>query len=326
MGLFSLIYRKNFVHRYDDDHIIKYFSYKDFPGLEERPVSFRTPQGLTIRGHIYSYPDKVASDKGHPKELVVFCHGLGGGHRSYMREIELICRSGYEVLSYDCIGCWESEGSDIRGISESVNDLISCIDYICSSDELKDRAIHVIGHSWGGFAAGNILNFRKENIKSITVISGFASIDTLTDAGFGGKLKPFKKYIKRFERKANGNLADCCSVDALRATDTKALLIHSRDDQMADISTGLDYVRSRISNPNVKYLEVEGKFHNPNYTEDAVAYMRQTFGEYEALVKSKKLRTLEQKKAYMADKGFLRMTEQDGKIWDKIFSHMEKAL
>ena len=162
--------------------------------------------------------------------------------------------------------------------------------------------------------------------KKQAYLSLLASIDTLTDAGFGGKLKPFKKYIKRFERKANGNLADCCSVDALRATDTKALLIHSRDDQMADISTGLDYVRSRISNPNVKYLEVEGKFHNPNYTEDAVAYMRQTFGEYEALVKSKKLRTLEQKKAYMADKGFLRMTEQDGKIWDKIFSHMEKAL
>lgn len=326
MGLFSLIYKKNFVHRYDDDHIIKYFSYKDFKDMDAKAVEFRTPQGLLIRGNIYSYPVEKLAPIYRKKDLVIFCHGLGGGHRSYMREIECICREGYEVLSYDCIGCWESEGTDIRGVSESVNDLISCIDYVSSADGLKDRSIHVMGHSWGGFAAGNILNFRRDNIKSITVISGFASIDTLTDAGFGGKLKPFKKYIMRFERKANGELADCCSVDALKNTDAKALLIHSRDDQMAAISTGLDYVRARVSNPNVEYLEVDGKFHNPNYTEDAVNYMRQTFGEYEALVHSKKLKTFDQKKAYMADKDFVRMTEQDEKIWSKIFSHMEKSL
>ncbi len=94
---------------------------------------------------------------------------------------------------------------------------------------------------------------------------------------------------------------------------------------MAAISTGLAYVRERVNNPNVTYLEVDGKFHNPNYTVDAVTYMRQTFGEYEALVKSKKLKTFEQKKAYMADKDFWRMTKQDSEVWAKIFSHMELA-
>ena len=319
MGIFSAIYRKTFVHRYDDDHIITYFSYKDFPGLEEKPVEFKTPQNLTIRGHIYSYPGE------HKDGLVVFCHGLGGGHRSYMCEIETICKEGYEVLAYDNIGCWESEGKDIRGVSESINDLVSCMDYIASTQELKDRPLHIMGHSWGGFAAGNILNFRKANIRSVTVISGFASIDTLTDAGFGGQLKPFKKLIARFERKANPDYADSCSVNAFKDTDVKVLLIHSKDDQMAAISTGLGYVRERVDNPNVTYLEVEGKFHNPNYTTDAVTYMRQTFGEYEALVKAKKLKTFDQKKAYMAEKDFWRMTKQDDEIWAKIFSHMEMS-
>lgn len=325
MGLFSIIYKKNFVHRYDDDHIIKYFFYKDFKDMDAKAVEFRTPQGLLIRGNIYSYPLEKLTPIYRKKDLVIFCHGLGGGHRSYMREIECICREGYEVLAYDNVGCWESEGKDIRGVSESINDLVSCLDYIASSDELKTREIHIVGHSWGGYAVGNILNFRKENIKSVTVISGFASIETLTDAGFGGKLKPFKKLIRRFELKVNPSYADSCSVDALKDTKAKALLIHSRDDQMAAISTGLDYVRSRINNPNVTYLAVEGKFHNPNYTTDAVTYMQQTFGEYETLVRDKKLKTVEQKKAYMADKDFWRMTEQDEDIWAKIFSHMENS-
>ena len=319
MSVFSVLYRKFFVKRYDDDNIIFHFAYTDFPGMEQRPVEFQTKQGLTVRGHIYSYPCE------HGNDLVIFCHGMGGGHRSYMREIERICRQGYEVLAYDNIGCWESDGSDIRGLSESVNDLVSCMDYIASSDELKNRNIHIIGHSWGGYAAGNILNFRTANIKSVTVISGFASIDSFTEGGFGARLKAFKKNLQNFERKANPDYADSCSVDAFKDTKAKVLLIHSKDDKMADIRTGLEYVKSRVENPNVSYLEVDGKDHNPNYTQDAVSYFREVFGEYEKLVMMRKLRTPEQKKAFLDPKDFVRMTEQDEDIWKRIFANVESA-
>ena len=94
MGLVSAIYKKAFVKRYDDDGIIHYFSHRDFEGLNAKPVSFRTPQNLLIRGYLYSY-----APVSRPAELVVFCHGMGGGHRSYMREIEVICKRGYEVLA-----------------------------------------------------------------------------------------------------------------------------------------------------------------------------------------------------------------------------------
>ncbi len=319
MGIFSMLYRKNFVHRYDDDHIIHYFSYTDFPGMAERPVEFKTPQGLTIKGHIYSYPGE------HRKDLVVFCHGLGGGHRSYMREIEFICKEGYEVLSYDIVGCWESEGKDVRGMSESVNDLVSCLDYIHQTKDLKDRGLHIIGHSWGGYAAGNILSFRQRNIRTITVISGFASLGSFADVAYGGKLKPLKRSILGFERKVNPDYALCCSVDALKETGVKVLLIQSKDDTMVPISCGLEYVRSRISNDNVSYLVVEGKYHNPNYTADAVQYMGQVFGEYNQLVKDRKLKTFEQKQAFMDQKDFIRMTEQDPEVWRSIFDLMARG-
>ena len=319
MGLAELIYKKAFVKRYDDDHIIFYFSYKDFEGLEARPVQFPTPQKLSVHGYIYSYPGARKDD------LAIFCHGMGGGHRSYMRVIEVLCRKGYEVLAYDNIGCWESEGEDIRGLSESVNDLAACMDWIEKEEDLKDRRLHVIGHSWGGFAAGNILNFRKRNIKSVTVISSFASIDSFSDAGFGGKMRMIKKSIIRHERKVNPDYADTSCVDAFKDTDAKVLWIHSRDDQMAAFSTGLQYVRERVSNPNVSYFETDGKFHNPNYTTDAVNYMRESFGTFEYLVKKRKLKTFGQKKAYMAERDFWRMTAQDPEIWNLIFTNMEKA-
>ena len=318
MGLVSAIYKKAFVKRYDDDGIVHYFSYRDFPGLNALPVSFRTPQNLLIRGYLYSY-----SPVSRPGELVVFCHGMGGGHRSYMREIELICRRGYEVLAYDNIGCWESEGKDVRGLSEGINDVVSALDFVYADDGLKDRKIHVIGHSWGGFSAGNVLNFRQKNIVSVTVISGFASIFQCSRAGFGAQMKMLIKQILKYERTVNPDYADACWTDCMKDTKVRTLLIHSTDDGMADFSTGLGYVRSNIDNPAVKYLEVSGKFHNPNYTADAVTYMQQTFGMYEALIKDKKLRTTEEKKAYMDSRDWLRMTEQDPVIWDAIFRNME---
>jgi len=319
MSVFSALYHKFFVKRYDDDHIVTHFSYKSFPGMQASDLEFKTPQGNTIRGHIYSFPDH---DR---KDLVVFSHGLGAGHRAYMREIQTLCRHGYEVLAYDNTGCWESDGKDISGVSESINCLVSCLDYIASDKDLKGRGLHIIGHSWGGYAAGNILSYRSSNIKSVTVISGFASIEIFTEAGYAGKLKMFRRNIMRFEKKANPAYAESCSADALRSTPVKCLLLHSTDDQMADIGTGLEYVRSRISNPAVSYYVTEGKFHNPNYTTDAVTYMMQVFGEYQNLVSKRKLRSFEQKKAYFADKDFLRMTVQDPEVWDVIFKHMESA-
>lgn len=319
MSIGGIIYKKAFISRFDDDGIIFYYSYKDFPGLLARPIEFRTPQGYLVKGNIYSYEN-------HDKEdLVVFCHGLGGGHRSYMREIELICQQGYEVLSYDNVGCWESEGENIRGLSEAINDLVCCMDFIAGTEGLKDRNLHVIGHSWGGYAAGNILQHRPANIKSVTVISGFASVTTVIYGGYGGKLKIFKNGIIAFEKKANPQYADSCSVDSFKDTEAKVLIIHSKDDPVCAIECGLDYVRSRVDNPNVSYLEVEGKFHNPNYTADAVAYMQQTFGEYQSLLKAKKLRTLEEKKAFMNLRDFRRMTEQDPEVWSAIFRNMENS-
>lgn len=316
MGIASFFYKKAFIKRYDDNHITHYFTYEDFPGLDAKPISFMTPQGFTVKGNVYSYPG--ANDK----DLVVFCHGIGGGHRSYMREIEYLAQNGYEVLAYDNVGCFESEGSSIRGMTESLNDLDSCLTYLQSCEKYKDRRISLVGHSWGGYAVGNILHFYK-NIYSVGILATFDSLDVVFSLGFGGKLKMFKKGIIAYERKMNPKYVDCSLSQALENTTSKVVMIQSKDDSMISLNAGLDYVKERVHNPKVRFVTVEGKFHNPNYTEDAVRYMQTTFGEYNSLVKGKKLKTLEEKQAYMDQRDWMRMTQQDPAVWQEILENLK---
>ena len=76
---------KGMMHtRYDNTDISFYFSYKDFEGLEREAYAFKSSMGHTLRGYLY-YHDQFKEDR-----LIVFDHGLGNGHRAYMKEIELM--------------------------------------------------------------------------------------------------------------------------------------------------------------------------------------------------------------------------------------------
>ena len=92
MGMITRYYKKFLIHRYDENGYIKYFSADDFEGLRQEAVSFLSGKNL-LKGYFYHY-DGCKKD-----ELIIFCHGIGGGHRSYMAEIELLCRKGYPVFT-----------------------------------------------------------------------------------------------------------------------------------------------------------------------------------------------------------------------------------
>ena len=312
MCVISALYKKLVVRRYDPDGVIKYFTYEDFPGMTAEPVAFSTPQGVELKGNIYAYPDADADS------LVVFAHGIGGGHRSYLREIELLCNEGYRVVGFDNAGCFASGGKNIRGLTESVNDLNACLNYLRSQPRFAETRVSLVGHSWGGYAVGNVLNLR-DDIHAAVVISGFVSTPEFVRLFLKGKHGLVRRGICRFERRANPDIYPLCSADALEKTSAKALVIHSRDDAMVPIACGLDFVRDRVKNPNVRYLELEGKYHNPNYSDDAVRYMRECFGAYEEQLREKRLKTDDEKRAFTAGWDYLRMTAQDEGVWKEIF-------
>lgn len=321
-----MIFEKQIVNLYkgmaytrcDDNGTAFYFTEKDFEGLRAEPYKFKSSKGHSLRGFFYSYENPIE------KRIIVFDHGFGGGHTAYMKEIELLCRNGYLVFAYDHTGCMESGGETPNGMAQSLCDLNDCINSLKANESLKNYDFSVMGHSWGGFSTLNITALHSD-ISHIVVLSGFVSVELLVNAYFGGILKPYRKSIMELERKSNPEFIKYNAVETLKNYKTKVLLIYSDNDQLCSKSVHYDALLSGLADcENVKFILEHGKGHNPNYTENAVKLLGEYVGVKNKLMKQKKLETSEQKKAFLDSFDWDAMTEQDEKVWNVIFNHLDK--
>ena len=306
-------FRNGFIRRCDDNGTAFYFSAADFPGLQQEAFSFPSSCGHRLQGYFYHYDNPISG------RLIVFDHGFGGGHRAYMKEIEMLCRHGYLVFSYDHTGCMESGGENIRGFSQSLRDLDDCLTALKTLDRCKALDISVMGHSWGGFSTANICALHPE-VSHIVVLSGFVSVELLVNQFFGGILKGYRKAILALD--PNPDHLRHNAVDSLSDTDAKVLLVYSDNDKMVNKSVHFDALKAGLSHKdNVRFLLLENKGHNPNYTEDAVKYL----GEYtSALTKEQnKLKTDAQKQTFVTSWDWVRMTAQDETVWAEIFKTLD---
>lgn len=306
-------FRANFLRRCDDTGTAYYFSAADFPGLEAEPFSFPSCKGHELKGYFYHYGNPI------PGRIVVFDHGFGGGHRSYMKEIELLCRHSYLVFSYDHTGCMESGGENIGGFTQSLVDLNDCLTALKATDRCRGLDFSVMGHSWGGFSTLNICALHPD-VSHIVVLSGFVSVKKLVESFFSGILKGYRKAILALE--TNPGFFRYNAVESLSGTDAQVLLVYSENDKMVNKAVHFDTLKNGLSHKeNIRFLLVENKGHNPNYTEDAVAYL----GQYSADVakKAKKLTTADARKAYVDSWDWHRMTAQDETVWAEIFKTLD---
>ena len=313
------MYRQNLFSRCDDMTTAYYFSTKEFPGLKSEPFSFTANAGHKLQGYFYSY------DNPKPNRLVIFDHGLGRGHTSYMREIEVIAKQGYMVFSYDHTGCVESEGANTNGFAQSLNDLDSCLKAIKKQFAENLPQITVIGHSWGGFSTLNILALHPE-IKNIVAISGLTSVERMLGQIFSGFMKGYARYIyENVEKKANPEFIKYDALETLANTDKRALIIHSADDKDVKCECHFEVLKSALGDrENLEFWLVNGKAHNPNYTEDAVKYKDEFFATLTKKLKNKELETPQQKQEFVDSYDWWRMTAQDMDVWNKIFEFIEE--
>ncbi len=309
------IYRQIAYTRQDGNGTAYYFSAEDFDGLSKTPYSFKSSKGHNLQGYFYSYDNPI------DKRIVIFDHGFGGGHRSYMKEIEKLCSHGYLVFAYDHTGCMESGGSDTNGMAQSLCDLNDCINTLKNDESFSDFDISVVGHSWGGFSTLNITAFHPD-VSHVVAISGFVSVELLVKSNFGGILKLYRKAIMRLESKSNPCYARCSAIESLSNTDVKALLIYSDNDPLCSKVAHYDALAAGLKNcDNVKLLLVSNKGHNPNYTADAVKYLGEYLGQSKKM--KKKLKTDEQKAAFVSSWDWNRMTAQDDSVWNEIFDCLD---
>ena len=309
------LYKGMMYRRCDDTETVFYFSPEHFPGLHVEPLSFKASAGHTLKGYIYHYDNPIHN------RLVVFDHGFGGGHRAYMKEIEMLCRHGYKVFSYDHTGCMESEGETPNGLSQSLCDLNDCITMIKSHAEFSGMDISVMGHSWGAFSTLNITALHPD-ISHIVAMCGFVSVPEMVKTFFSGLMKGFRTPILELEKTSNPEFVKYNAVETLSNSNTKALLIYSENDPMCK-RVHYDILSSNLINKeNVHFLFVQNKSHNPNYTEDAVKYLDE-FGKARAKLVRKKNLTQNDKSTFVSSFDWDKMTVQDENVWNSIFNHLD---
>ena len=314
--LIEKAYRSNLFIRNDNAHGIFYYSAADFPGLNAQPYEFKGDAGQILRGNFYYYDNPI------PGRLVVFDHGLGNGHRAYLREVERLAKAGFLVYTYDHTGCMCSGGESTNGFSQSLNDLDHCITTLKAEPGLADRKISVMGHSWGGFSTMNICALHPE-ITHVVSMSGFVSVELMLQQIMAGPVKGFRKHLLELETRANPDYVHFDARKSLAAADAKVLLIYSENDPTVCKAPHYNSLVAALSGKeNIRLLLVQNKGHNPNYTEDAVVYKDAFFKAYTKAAKRKHLAKPEQQKTFMARYDWDRMTAQDEQVWQQILIHL----
>lgn len=308
------VYKAQLFVRCDDIGIAYYFSHKDFPGLNAERFEFISSKNNRLVGYFYSY-------EGYDNtKLIVFDHGFGGGHRSYMKEIEKLCSFGFRVFAYDHTGCMESDGENTGGLSQSLCDLNDALNTLKSDPNVNTDDITVIGHSWGGYSTLNISALHPD-IKKIVVLSGFTSVKRMTEQNFKGFLRFYINDIIKLEGTSNPSFITYDAVETLMNSSVKALLIYSDNDHLVNKERHYDTMYNALKDKdNITFILESEKGHNPNYTREAVKYL----AEYSVAAASAAELSPIEKEKLRSSFDWDRMTEQDENVWTKIHNFLAK--
>ena len=307
------IYKSTLVKRYVESPCLKYFTHKDFPGLKAEPFTFEGNKGQRLSGCFYNYGVR---DNGR---LVVFDHGIGAGHRAYMREIEILAEQGYTVFSYDHTGCVDSEGENNVGFSQSLADLDCALKALRALPDYERALISVVGHSWGAFSTLNISALHPD-LDSCVAISGFIGVQRMIEQTFSGLMKGYRRAILDYERQTNPYYSTFDARQSLRQGNTRVLVIHSQDDPVVSAAMHFDTLKQTLpDSERVSFLKVNGKKHNPNYTKAAVELLDKMSTELRKGMKDKSLEDPVQAESFREKWDFWKMTEQDKDIWNSVF-------
>ena len=311
------MYKSMLFSRCDDTKTVFYYSNENFAGLNKEPYQFNAAAGHVLQGYIYSYNDPI------PDRIVVFDHGFGGGHRAYMKEIELLCRHGYTVFAYDHTGCMESGGETPNGLAQSLCDLNDCISTLKADKRFAGVDISVVGHSWGAFSTMNIAALHPE-ISHIVALSGFVSVQQMIKTFYAGPLKFYRRAVLELEKGSNPRFFDFDAAQSLAKSKTKALLIYSEDDKLCR-RVHYDILKEKLSGKeNIKFLLVKDKGHNPNYTKEAVKLLAEFSKARAKLLKNRELSTQEAER-FVSSFDWDKITAQDESIWKEIFAHLDDS-
>ena len=317
--LLSGIIRKKFdavLGRYDGDPAQHNFTAEDFPDLKAEPFDVRGSQGMLI-GYLYYY--------GLPNRdrLIVFDHGIGAGHRAYLREIELLAQNGYTVYSYDHTGCVESDGPGILGFAQGVNDLDHVLTAIRQEPRLSGSGVRVIGHSWGGYSAMNAAALHPE-VTHVVSLAGFLSARALVEQYLPDFAMKYSDEVMERERRINPEYADMDARESMKKSKAALLHIQSQDDPKVRFELSSQLLSDALpGRGKTIFIALDGRGHDPQRTRAAAAARTRMQTRLDTLRKKGKLEMPQEREKFRKSQDWDLITQQDELIWGRILEFLE---
>lgn len=314
----KLILNMVFGKRCEGNPKLKYFTADYFEGLNANPIEFKSNKGQTLRGNIYT--NKETKEY---KGLIVFVHGMGGGHLSYTTEINTFAKAGFIVIGYDNTGTCSSEGKNLKGFFQSVNDLKYALKFIENDKDLNKYPVSLVGHSWGAYTATQVLQF-NHNIKSVVAMSGFNSSAKIICDSAKNETKMNFDFLKPFITIINfltfGKRGIRSTSAVLKNTEVPVLLLHGDADTSVSIQNSpVVNKKLLLEKPNIKAVVYEKRVHNVYQTKQSEEYLNNTFGELSKLSKKYKGKIPEEEANKIYNNiDYKKMTEEAPEVMDTI--------
>ncbi len=247
-----------------------------------RPVSFRSGKNR-LQGYVYG--------EDHTRGLIVFAHGIGVGHETYIKELLWMVDRGWCVLAYDATGSCESEGDSTGGLVQSALDLHAALTWVESEERLSKLPVFLMGHSWGGYAAAAALWFGHD-VKASASLAGYSDplrmIAEFARANIGRAVLLLLPFVRLWMYMRHGRLGGLTAVKGIERGDIPVLLIHGTADEVVTFDTvSIAREASRLKNPNVKVLVMDAEGQNGHGSifrhAESVAYIESVEAAFGAL-------------------------------------------
>lgn len=287
------IFRKVFYKRNETDPCLK-FKRELFPNLIAEKCVFPTSNRVDLTGYFYHY------DKFDDKNVIVFAHGLGNGHTRYLDVINYLAKAGFLVFAFDFTSYDESEGKGIYSFPQGVIDLENAIKYVSTRSKYRKRKIFLLGHSWGAYSVSVVLNVYPK-VEKVVALSGFNKSEDIVKAHaeeWAGKDAPtVSPYIIFYERLHYKKYADFTAIDGFKKTKAEILIIHSKDDNVVPITSGLELYKEELKdNPRLQYLKYKDKGHGTiYYSKEGQDYFNNLQQQYKNAIKQSNIVSLDAK-------------------------------
>lgn len=199
--------------------------------------------------------------EGNEGPLLVFVHGIGYSHETYLSLITWFVDHGYPVFAPDLTASGKSGGNDRKGLIQSALDVDAVLSFLESDSRFGDMPKVLVGHSWGAFGVIGALSF-DHDVTAVVSFAPFAyprrELCNALSMGLGPFVQLTRPWLSLEDRIIFGKYAGLNAVKSLRHTTVPVLVVHGTGDEIISYekSSVIAY-RDRIGNPSVHYMTVD---------------------------------------------------------------------